>query len=118
MPRHANAGSFKPGVKPPGAGRPKGVPNKATLAVKELCRNFLDKNYWPTLDNRWKAGNVQWPEVQTILAYAHGKPKESYSVEHSGDLQISGAAERFAGEIVRLAERARAEAVTGSSDGA
>lgn len=116
MPKHATRTSWKPGFKPPGAGRPKGVPNKATQAVRELCQNFLDKNYWPTLDARWKSGNVQWPEVQTILAYAHGKPKESYSVEHSGDLQISGAAERFASEIIRLAERARAEAASGDSD--
>ena len=112
MPRHANRTSFKPGQ----GGRPKGVPNKATAAVKELCRGFLDKNYWPTLEERWRQGNVQWPEAQTIMHYAYGKPKETHAIEHTGDLQISGAAERFTSEISRLVERARAETSDGESD--
>ena len=81
MPRHATRTSFKPGQSG-GGRRPKGVPNKATQEAKELALAFTTKHYWPTLEARWKSGNVLWPEMQTVLAYAHGKPKETY--EHSG----------------------------------
>jgi hypothetical protein len=66
----------------PRAGRPKGTKNKATVAVREMCVSFLDKNYWPTLEDRWKEGKVTWPEMQTLLAYGYGKPKETH--EHTG----------------------------------
>ena len=79
MPRHATKTTWKKG-KPPGPGRPKGIPNKATVAIKELCANFLNANYWPNLEQRWKDGKVQWPEVQTLLAYGYGKPKESHEL--------------------------------------
>ena len=71
-------------------GRPKGVPNKATMEAKERALAFLNKNYWPTLDARWKKGNVQWDEMKTILAYGHGKPKETHEVTglDGGPLQL------------------------------
>lgn len=72
-------------------GRPKGIPNKATRDIKEMIGKFLDKNYWPTLETRWNSGNVTWPEMQTLLAYRFGKPKEMHEVTgfDGGPLQFS-----------------------------
>lgn len=40
----ANAGQFKKGEKRPGAGRPKGLPNKATQNAREAIGRFIDGN--------------------------------------------------------------------------
>ena len=40
----ANAGQFKKGDKRPGAGRPKGLPNKTTVAAREAIARFVDGN--------------------------------------------------------------------------
>ena len=40
----ANAGQFKKGDKRPGAGRPKGLQNKATIVAKEAIARFVDGN--------------------------------------------------------------------------
>jgi hypothetical protein len=87
MPKHATRTSFKPGQ----GGRPKGILNKATAESKELALAFLTKHYWPTLEDRWKRGNVMWPEVQTLLAYGHGKPKETHELTgpDGGPLQLA-----------------------------
>jgi len=39
-----NAGQFKKGDKRPGAGRPKGLQNKTTIAAKEAIARFVDGN--------------------------------------------------------------------------
>tara|TARA_R110000822_G_scaffold45771_1_gene122244 strand:+ start:713 stop:1015 length:303 start_codon:yes stop_codon:yes gene_type:complete len=40
----ANSGHFKKGDKRPGAGRPKGLQNKTTIAAKEAIARFVDGN--------------------------------------------------------------------------
>jgi len=40
----SNAGQFKKGEKRPNAGRPKGLPNKATTNAKEAIARFVDGN--------------------------------------------------------------------------
>lgn len=40
----ANAGQFKKGEKRPGAGRPKGLPNKTTAVAREAIARFVDGN--------------------------------------------------------------------------
>ena len=40
----ANSGQFKKGDKRPGAGRPKGLQNKTTIAAKEAIARFVDGN--------------------------------------------------------------------------
>ena len=81
MPRRATRTSWKKGQRG-GPGRKKGTPNKATREIKDLATAFLDANYWPTLDKRWREGKMSWPEVQTLMAYGYGKPKELH--EHAG----------------------------------
>jgi hypothetical protein len=39
-----NAGHFKKGEKRPGAGRPKGLPNKTTVLAREAISRFVDGN--------------------------------------------------------------------------
>jgi hypothetical protein len=59
------------------AGRPKGVPNKATVEAKAFCTKLLkDRRYITSLWRRIKADTLP-PAVETMLwYYAAGKPKE------------------------------------------
>jgi len=67
-------------------GRPKGVPNKATLEIKEFARAVLSSpEYIASLTKRLQAGKA--PHMETLLNYyAHGKPKEQ--IEHSGEVSL------------------------------
>lgn len=69
------------------AGRPKGVPNKATQAIKELARKLLSTKEY--LDNLQKAVEQRkcHPSIEAMLHhYAYGKPKEVVQVEGSESL--------------------------------
>ena len=76
---------FQPGESGNPAGRVKGVPNKATKEVKNLCRSWVeDAEYQKQFLTRFKAGKLP-PQLETMVwAYAYGKPKES--VELTGSL--------------------------------
>lgn len=62
----------------PGGGRPKGMPNKATLEIKAFARNFLmSDKYRRTLERRILAGTA--PHMEVLLhQYAFGKPTDKY----------------------------------------
>lgn len=74
--------------KGPGPGRPKGVPNKATVEGKEFCRAFIfgtgeheGNGYLPLLLRRVMAGRA--PHIEKFIwEHALGKPKETH--EHTG----------------------------------
>ena len=63
------------------AGRPKGVPNKATKEVKELAQRLvLDPEYQQKLKQRLLNGTLQ-PAVEALLwHYSFGKPKDTLDV--------------------------------------
>lgn len=65
------------------AGRPKGVPNKVTLEVREAAASIVDDPvYRANLASRARRGKLA-PAIESMLwHYAKGKPKET--VEHSG----------------------------------
>jgi hypothetical protein len=60
-----------------GPGRPKGVPNKLTIEVRELARNIVNNDaYLERLKVRIDRGSA--PHMETLLwHYAWGKPKET-----------------------------------------
>jgi hypothetical protein len=57
-------------------GRPKGIPNKNTRAIKEFASELLsDPAYVAELKLRLQSGKA--PHMETLLHhYAYGKPKE------------------------------------------
>lgn len=65
-----------------GPGRPKGVPNKATLELKEWAEKFFTSPAWrKSAEQRMRQGKA--PHLETYLLQMHyGKPKEQ--IEHSG----------------------------------
>jgi hypothetical protein len=81
-------------------GRPKGVPNKATVEAKKFCVNVLrSRAYVKSLWRRIKADKLP-PAVETMLwYYAAGKPKE----------RVELGADKTLADLVR-------EAIEGESD--
>jgi adenine C2-methylase RlmN of 23S rRNA A2503 and tRNA A37 len=76
------------GRKPPaaGQGRKSGVPNKATLEVKEFCRGLInDEIYQKKLRARMQSGKIP-PAVEALMwHYAYGKPTETVEVQTPPD---------------------------------
>lgn len=57
-------------------GRPKGTPNKITLAVREVAQGILDGPYMAKLRDRVVNGKA--PQMEVLLwHYAWGKPPEA-----------------------------------------
>ena len=63
----------------PGPGRPKGSLNRATVEIRKLSQNLTTGNpVWvASTKARLEAGKEHPGVVQTLLYYAHGKPKET-----------------------------------------
>jgi Family of unknown function (DUF5681) len=65
-------------------GRPKGVPNKSTVEVRQIATRLLeDPEYQRQLVERLRTGKLP-PQMEALLwFYAHGKPKDQ--LELSGN---------------------------------
>lgn len=76
----------KVGGKRPGAGRPKGVPNKATAEIKAYAQQFTAEavDVWAKCmrdtEAPWQA---RVAAAAHIVERGHGKPKQE--IEHTGD---------------------------------
>jgi len=71
---------FPKGVKV-GPGRPKGIPNKATVEIKQAARALLeDPAYVEALRARLQTGDAG-PVESLLYHYAYGKPKETVAIE-------------------------------------
>jgi len=68
-------------------GRPKGVPNKATQAIKAFASELLSlEKYKARLINRLETGKIH-PAIEVLLYhYAYGKPRDVVQVEGSESL--------------------------------
>lgn len=65
----------------PGPGRPKGVPNRATVEIRHFCRAFVhDPKYLEAATRRVIAGKS--PQLELLIwQYAYGRPKSAEEVE-------------------------------------
>ena len=69
------------GLRRGGPGRPKGVPNRATVEAKEFCASIIDDpEYQQALRRRALKGELP-PVIEVMIwHYAKGRPKESVAV--------------------------------------
>ena len=96
-----NTSGLKRGGSP---GRPRGVPNKATVEIRDAARRLLeDEAYQRGLSARLIKGRA--PHMETLLYhYAYGKPKETMDLRVSDVSLLSHEElrERAAGLLARL----------------
>jgi hypothetical protein len=87
------------GLRRGGPGRPKGVPNRATVEAKEFCASIVDDpEYRKTLRRRALKGELP-PAIEAMIwHYAKGKPKEQV------DMSVT---QRLDDEIIARLERGR-----------
>lgn len=72
------------GGKRPGAGRKRGVPNKATATVKEAAQAFTDdalKVLAGIMKNAKEPAAARVAAANAILDRGHGKPKQSLDID-------------------------------------
>lgn len=76
------------GLKRGGPGRPKGIPNKATIEIREACRKLLESPAYATaLEARLIEGRAG--QVEPLLYYyAYGKPKERIELEGAAPMPL------------------------------
>lgn len=75
---------------PPGPGRPKGSPNKASLYIQKFCRGILEsEEYIESVKQRIKNHTLP-PQIEALYHYyAYGKPKDTVDVNVNPDKNLS-----------------------------
>lgn len=65
----------------PGPGRPKGIPNKVTIEIRQIAKSIVDDpTYRESLLTRLSAGEA--PHMETLMwHYAYGKPVDKIEVK-------------------------------------
>jgi hypothetical protein len=104
--RRGKGKPFEPGQSGNPSGRPKGMPNNATVEIKEFALTLTtrDPEWLESARQRMKDGKA--PHLETyLLQMAYGKPKET--IEHSGRTSM---AEILCAAIQRADEASEAEA--------
>lgn len=95
MPR-GNPQNLKRGGSP---GRPKGLPNKATLEIKALARNLLENpQYLEALTRRLQRGTAGAVEP-LLFHYGYGRPVEH--VDITGSIDLAGRLQRARERLAR-----------------
>ena len=92
------------GLRRGGPGRPKGVPNKATIEQKEFLRSVLEsEEYRASLRRRLIRGE---PGLEQMAHhYLMGKPKDTLTLEHAPPLLVVDALTSEDIEAVRASRR-------------
>lgn len=88
-----------------GPGRPKGVPNRATLDAREFCAGIVcDPAYQDALRRRALAGKLA-PAIECLLwHYAHGKPNQH--VEQTGTVTLKWQTDELTERLLEGRKRA------------
>jgi hypothetical protein len=77
-----STGRFSPGHSGNPAGRKKGVPNKATLSIREFSRSVLENpKFREHLVCRAEEDKLAPHEFVMLHQYAYGKPKDTVAIE-------------------------------------
>jgi len=83
--------SNKRGGKRPGAGRPKGTPNKATSAVKEFAQEYTEVALMALVEivkNKDAPHAARVSAANSILDRGHGKPTQTIAGDKSSPVTI------------------------------
>lgn len=66
---------------PPGPGRPKGSPNKASLYIQKFCRGILESEEYIASVKRRIVADTLPPQIEALYHhYAYGKPKDTIEI--------------------------------------
>jgi hypothetical protein len=104
------------GLRRGGPGRPKGVPNKVTVEVREAASALVDDPvYRKKLRDDLRKRKLA-PAVEVLLwHYAKGKPKETIDVDLTNRVQVLGEEEVRRMTDEELAAAAKALAATAAA---
>lgn len=86
------------GGKRPGAGRPKGVPNKATAAIREIAGQYTEQAVTALVSilagGEGIPAAAQVAAAKELLDRAHGKPSQALTGEGGGPIELLSRIER------------------------
>jgi precorrin-6B methylase 1 len=86
-----NQAKSKRGGARPGAGRPKGVPNKATASIREAAREYTEQallTLAEVMADEEQPAAARVSAANALLDRGYGKP--SQSVDVTGDMTFKG----------------------------
>ena len=75
----------------PGAGRPKGVPNKATASVRDAAQAYTEealKTLVEVMNDKEQPGPARVSAANAILDRGYGKPKQEVDAQIDASLVV------------------------------